>query len=98
MALKNLDRQEAVNFIREINQECESIRGTSIMLIAPHEADFPSRGFQVHFLMKADTLRLKCLELIAKEYGVEIKNDLEKWLVIVYDPIRVAVASDKGLA
>jgi hypothetical protein len=93
-----LDRQEAVSFIREINQECESIRGTSIMLIAPHEAKFPSKGFQVHFIMKADTPRLKCLEVIAKEYGFEIKNDVENWLVIVYDPIRVATASDKGLA
>jgi hypothetical protein len=93
-----LDRQEAVNFIREINQECESIRGTSIMLIAPHEANFSSRGFQVHLIMKADAPRLKCLEVIAKEYGFEIKNDVEKWLVIVYDPIRVAATSDKGMA
>lgn len=68
------------------------------MLIAPHEANFSSKGFQVHFIMKADAPRLKCLEVIAKTYGFEIKNDLEKWLVIVYDPIRVAATSDKAMA
>ena len=68
------------------------------MLIAPHEANFPSKGFQVHFIMKADTARLKCLEVIAGEYGFEIKNNLEKWLVIVYDPVSGVEASDKGLA
>jgi hypothetical protein len=68
------------------------------MLIEPHETDFQSKGFQVHIIMRADTERLKCLSVIAEEYGYEIKNDLEKWSVIIYEPMHPPKISQRGRA
>jgi hypothetical protein len=49
-----VNRQEAIKLIQEINQECKSIRGTSIMLKTPEETEIDSKGYQVHLIMKAD--------------------------------------------
>ncbi len=83
-----MNREEAVSLIREINQECESIRGTSIMLMTPQETEIPSKGYQVHLLMKADRSRLRCLETITEQYGYVIESDREKSLVIIYNPTK----------
>ncbi len=81
-----MNRQEAVTLIREINDECESIRGTSIMLKLPEETDILSKGYQVHLIMKADHTKLQCLETVAGQYGCIVKNIPERHLVIIYRP------------
>ncbi len=81
-----LNRQEAVSLIKEINEECESIRGTSIMLKTPEESDVLSKGYQVHLIMKADLAKLHCLEVVAGQYGYVVKSDPDMWLVIIFKP------------
>ncbi len=83
-----MNRQEAVSLIKEINQECESIRGTSIMLKLPEETDVLSKGYQVHLIMKADLAKMRCLEVVAGQYDYVVKCDPDRWLVIIYKPPR----------
>jgi hypothetical protein len=61
----SINRREATTLIEEINHECESIRGTSIMLKLPEETDILSKGYQVHLIMKATHQKLHCLEIVA---------------------------------
>jgi hypothetical protein len=95
-----LNRQQAVSLIKEINDECESIRGTSIMLKTPEEKrDVLSKGYQVHLIMKADLAKLRCLEVVAGQYGYVVKSDPDKWLVIIYKPEHgQPKKSDDGIA
>jgi hypothetical protein len=79
-----VNRREAIELIREINEECENIRGTSIMLKTPKETDILSKGYQVHLIMEATTPRIRCLEVVARQYGYAIKIEPERFLVIVY--------------
>ncbi len=81
-----VNRREAIGLIEEINQECESIRGTSIMLKLPEETDILSKGYQVHLIMKATRQKLHCLEVVAGQYGYVVKSDPERWLVMIYRP------------
>ena len=81
-----MNRQEAINLIREINQECKSIRGTSIMLKTPEETEINSKGYQVHLIMKADQAKMRCLEVVAAQYGYEVRTMPERGLVIVFNP------------
>jgi len=81
-----VNREEAVNLIREINEECRSIRGTSIMLKTPNETDINSKGYQVHLIMKADPAKLRCLEVVAAQYGYTVETLPERGLVIVFNP------------
>ncbi len=95
----SLNRREAVSLIQEINRECESIRGTSIMLKLPEETDILSRGYQVHLIMKAAQQKLSCLEAVAGQYGCAVKSDPKRWLVIIYRPEHGDVeSSGRGLA
>jgi hypothetical protein len=82
----SLNRREAISLIQEINEECESIRGTSIMLKLPQETDILSKGYQVHLIMKATRQKLQCLEAVAGQYGCAVKSDPKKWLITIYRP------------
>jgi hypothetical protein len=81
-----VNRQEAINLIREINQECKSIRGTSLMLKTPQETDINSKGYQVHLIMKEDQTKMQCLKIVAAQYGYTVKTLPERGLVIVFKP------------
>jgi hypothetical protein len=81
-----LNRQEAITLIREINEECKSIRGTSIMLKTPKETDIHSKGYQVHLIMPPDPVKLQCLQIVAAQYGYTVKVLPERGLVIVFNP------------
>jgi hypothetical protein len=81
-----VNRHEAITLIQELNAECESIRGTSIMLKLPEETDILSKGYQVHLIMKATHQKLHCIEVVAGQYGYAVKSDPERQLVIIYRP------------
>jgi hypothetical protein len=82
-----LNRQEAVNLIREIDAECRDIRGTSLMLMEPSKENPLSKGYQVYIKMKATPSRLKCLRIIAEQYGYKVNVSEDNWLVIIYRPM-----------
>ncbi|MCW4001457.1 MAG: hypothetical protein NWE93_14590 [Candidatus Bathyarchaeota archaeon] len=87
-----MNRTEAVNLIREINDECQDIRGTSIMLMEPTKKNPLSKGYQVHLVMKATPQRLKCLQIVAEQYGCKVHVSEDKWTVIVYRPMKTPQA------
>lgn len=94
-----MNRKQAVSLIKEINEECESIRGTSIMLKLPEESDVLSKGYQVHLIMKTDLAKMRCLEVVAGQYGYVVKCNPDRWLVIIYKPEQGhPKTSDDGLA
>jgi len=94
-----VNRQEAIDLIREINEECKSIRGTSIMLKTPEETDINSKGYQVHLIMSADQAKMRCLEVVAAQYGYEVKTLPERGLVIVFKPPhKPSKVAEQGIA
>jgi hypothetical protein len=82
-----LKREEAVRVIQEIEAECKTIRGTSIMLMKPNETDLRSSGFQVQIKIKATPERLRCLGLIASQYGYDVRVGDDNSTVTVYSPL-----------
>ena len=81
-----MKREEAVRLIKEIDEECRDIRGSSILLMAPDESNIHSRGYQVHIKIKADWSRLRCLQTITEQYGYIVKNEPDQSLVVIYTP------------
>lgn len=56
------------------------------MLKTPQETDIHSKGYQVHLIMKADQAKMRCLEVVATQYGYKVETIPERTLVIVYKP------------
>ncbi len=83
-----MKREEATKLIKEIDEECRDIRGTSLLLMAPNESDILSHGYQVHIKMNADWKKLRCLQTIAEQYGYVVKNEVERGTVVVYRPMK----------
>ncbi len=63
------------------------------MLKLSEETDIPSKGYQVHLIMKATPQKLRCLETVAGQYGYAVKSDPNRWLVIIYNPAHGEVKS-----
>jgi hypothetical protein len=93
-----VNRQEAIDLIREINEECKSIRGTSIMLKTPSETDIHSKGYQVHLIMPPDPTKLQCLQIVATQYGYKVETIPERTIVIIYKPPRPMKLPGGGMA
>jgi hypothetical protein len=56
------------------------------MLKTPKETDIISKGYQVHLIMKADQTKMRCLEVVAAQYGYTVQVLPERGLVIVFKP------------
>ncbi len=93
--MQQLNREEATKLIREIDEECKEIRGSSIMLMEPNQSSIDSEGYQVHIKMKADWKRLRCLETIAEQYGYAVKNEPDKERIVIYNPTKQQKLSTK---
>ncbi len=81
-----MNRVEAVNLIKEIDQECKDIRGTSLMLLEPDPNDQHSSGYKVNITMKATSMRLRCLQTITEQYGLKVDVAQDNWSVTIYRP------------
>ncbi|MFA7398166.1 MAG: hypothetical protein GX799_01000 [Crenarchaeota archaeon] len=91
-----MERKDAVSLVKEINKECESIRGTSIMLKLPEETDVLSKGYQVHLIMTVDLAKMRCLEVVAGQYGYVVKCIPDRGIVIIYKPEKGKPALPSG--
>ena len=56
------------------------------MLKTPQETEINSKGYQVHLIMKADQAKMRCLEVVAAQYGYQVETLPERGLVIVFKP------------
>ena len=56
------------------------------MLKTPQETDIHSKGYQVHLIMKSDETKLRCLQIVAAQYGYTVIVLPERGLVIVFNP------------
>ncbi len=81
-----MNRVEAVNLIKEIDQECKDIRGTSLLLLEPDPNDQQSLGYKVNIKMKATPMRIRCLRTIAEQYGLRVDVAQDNWSVTIYRP------------
>jgi hypothetical protein len=88
-----LNRSEAISLIREIDEECKNIRGTSIALMEPNPHDPLAKGFQVYIKMKVTRIRLRCLTTIAEQYGYKVRVAPDNWLVTIYRPMHEEASS-----
>jgi hypothetical protein len=56
------------------------------MLKTPKETEINSKGYQVHLIMSADPQKMRCLEVVAAQYGYQVKLLPERGLVVVFKP------------
>ncbi len=69
------------------------------MLKTPQETDINSKGYQVHLIMKADQTKMRCLEVVAAQYGYTVKVLPERSLVIVFkSPYKSSKVAEEGIA
>jgi hypothetical protein len=79
-----MDREQAVNVIKEIFERCQAIEGKSLKLLPPKEDNSLSNTFQIHIKPRGDTVIHGCVEGIAKKHRLATKTT-DGWL-IVYKP------------
>jgi hypothetical protein len=82
-----MNREQAVDIIKELFDICNSVEGRSIKLMPPKNNDALSNTFQIHIQLSrstSDSLVETCVEAIAQRnrLAFETKNG---WLII-YKP------------
>jgi hypothetical protein len=79
-----MNREQAVNIIKEIFDQCETVEGKSIKLMPPKDNNALSNTFQIHIQLNhsaSDELVETCVKYIAEKHklAVEAKNG---WLIM----------------
>ncbi len=79
-----MDRQQAVDVIKEIFQRCDAVEGKSLKLLPPKEDNSLSNTFQIHVEMRDDICIKRCVQDISKKHKLATKL-IDDWLII-YKP------------
>jgi len=81
-----MDREQAVNLIKEISKQCNLLEGKSIKLLPPKNNDALSNTFQVHIQLSdnPDPILVGCIETVAEKHNFATAQ-IEEYL-IVYKP------------
>jgi len=82
--VKALNREQAVNVIKQIFDQCSYMEGRSLKLMAPKENNALSHTYQIHIQTRDNKTLKSCIETVAKKNGLEVKQTDD--LVIIYKP------------
>ena len=69
-----MNRQQAVILIKEIFDKCQLIEGKSIKLLPPKGNNSLPNTYQVHIETRDDSYLISCIERIAKEHKLAVKE------------------------
>ncbi len=81
-----MNRQEAINLIQEIDDECKDIVGRSFLLVKPNPNDPIAAGYQVTVKAKFEGDQPFCIRLIAGRCGYSVKNEPENKALTIFEP------------
>jgi hypothetical protein len=79
-----MNRQQAVDVIKEIFQECHTIEGRSLKFLPPQSNNALSDTYQIHIEKSGVNSIEACVQSIAKKHNFSVKTK-DRWL-IVYKP------------
>lgn len=79
-----MNREQAVNIVKEIFLACYGIEGKSWKLLQSQEDSYLSHTFQIHIKLPEYTNTKGYAADIAKKYNLDVK-EIDGWL-IVYKP------------
>lgn len=82
-----MNRENAINLIAELEDECKEISGRSFMLIRPDSKNNRVSGYQIRIKAKLTETKLRCIETLAAQYGYFLLNQPEKETLVIYEPI-----------
>jgi hypothetical protein len=79
-----MDREQAVNIIKEIFENCNAIEGKSLKLLPPQENNTLSNTFQIHIDVNGNSEIISCIQVIVQKHNLLVKVK-DRWLT-VYKP------------
>jgi hypothetical protein len=79
-----MDREQAVQVLKRIFEECTWVEGKSVKLIPPKNIDSLSNTFQIHIQTNAKDIIPNCILTITKENGLMVKE--RDGFIIIYKP------------
>ncbi len=79
-----MDRQQAVNVIKEIFEECQLIEGKSIKLLPPEANPTLSNTFQIHIDTNSNPSLEACIKDIAKRHNLAVATKSN--YAVIYKP------------
>jgi hypothetical protein len=82
-----VNRQEAVNLLKEISDKCPAIAIYSIALMPPDSDDVLSHGFQIRIWGDIGQ-EISCLNPILEKSHLGVKALQEKKIVVIYRPMK----------
>ncbi|MGO8806730.1 MAG: hypothetical protein ACLQO7_09060 [Candidatus Bathyarchaeia archaeon] len=79
-----MNREQAVNIIKQIFEQCRFIEGKSLKLLPPKGNDALSNTYQIHVQVNSDALLADCIEGIAGKHNLAVTR--KNGYCIVYKP------------
>ena len=78
-----MNREQAVNVIKEISEQCQLLEGKSIKLLPPKDNDALSNTFQVHIqtLGFPDPCLVGCIREVAEKHKLAIEQ-VDGYLIV----------------
>lgn len=67
-----MNREQAVNVIKQIFEQCRFIEGKSLKLLPPKGNDALSNTYQIHIQVNSDELLAACVDDIAKKHNLVV--------------------------
>ncbi len=83
-----MHRNEAVDLLKEILENCINITQYGIAIMPPNSNDVMSKNFQIHVFGNVNKLDTSCLESIMKKSCLQLKLIQEKNLLVIYRPMK----------
>ncbi len=79
-----MNREQAVNVIKQILEQCQFIEGKSLKLLPPKGNDALSNTYQIHIQVNSDEFLTSCVENVAKQHNLALM--CKDGYCIVYKP------------
>jgi hypothetical protein len=79
-----MNREQALDVIKEIFALCHHIEGRSVKLVSPDTNSLLSKGYQVHIETKNNDGLDQCLRMIANHNNLAVNS--EGGFLIIYKP------------
>ena len=83
-----MNRNEAVDLLKEILDKCINITQYGIAIMPPNSDDVLSKYFQIHVFGNINKLDTSCLKSIMEKSCLQLKLLQEKNLLVIYRPMK----------
>jgi hypothetical protein len=88
-----MNRDEAVNLLKEILDTCVDLKQNGVALMPPNADDVLSKDYQIHIMGDVSKVDLSCLNQIVEKSRLSLKMFQEKMLLVIYRPIMIPLSA-----